>query len=307
MKLSVVTTLYKSERFVEEFYNRIIRVILELTNNYEIVFVNDGSPDRSCEKVLSIRQKDSKVKLIDLSRNFGHHYAIQAGLSIVQGDVIFLIDCDLETPPEVLNELHAVFESEGTFDVVYAYQESRKGGWFERVSGNIFYSFLNRLSETPIPRNILTERLMTKKYVDSLLSLGDSNLFLGGMMYWVGFNQKGVAIEKSQREGKSTYTVRKRLSLLVNAVTSFSGKPLTWLFRFGITISVFSFLSGLILVSVKLYYGDQIQVGWTSLLVVNILILGIVSTFLGVMGIYIYKIFKQVQSRPNFIIKKRYD
>ncbi|KZS41292.1 glycosyl transferase [Aquimarina aggregata] len=307
MKLSIVTTLYKSEGFVQEFYERVHKTTLKITEDYEIIFVNDGSPDYSRLKVLEIRDKDTNVKLVDLSRNFGHHYAIQAGLSISDGDIVFLIDCDLETPPEVLEKLYAVFDNKEKFDVVYAYQEVRKGNWFEQVSGDMFYTFLNALSETLIPRNILTERIMRKKYVDSLLELGDANLFLGGMMYWVGYHQKGIPISKSQRKGKSTYTLKKRISLLINAVASFSAKPLTWLFNFGVIISLLSFVTGGLLILVKMYYGEQIQVGWTSLLVINILILGIISTFLGVIGIYMYKIFKQVQNRPNFIIKKIYE
>jgi len=307
MKLSVVTTLYKSERFVKEFYDRTKKNVLEHTDDYEIIFVNDGSPDHSNLEVLKIREFDKKVKLIELSRNFGHHYAIQAGLTEVSGDLIFLIDSDLETSPEILTDLFSEFNKEEDLDVVYAYQENRKGNHFEKISGKLFYILLNKLSEIEIPHNILTERIMTKNYVDSLLRLGDASLFLGGMMHWVGFNQKGISVKKSQRKGDSTYTISKRISLLVNAIASFSGKPLTWLFTFGISIMFVSFIIGITLISIKFYYGDYIQVGWTSLLVINIFILGVLSTFLGIIGMYLNKIFKQVQSRPNYIIKKKYE
>lgn len=307
MKLSVITTLYKSETFIEEFYRRLISCIIDFTDDYEIIFVDDGSPDNSNKKILELKGIDDNIKLIELSRNFGHHYAIQAGMFEAKGDLIYLIDCDLETAPEIFKELYIRFENQNDLDVVYAFQENRKGDWFEKISGNLFYKLLNLLSETEIPKNILTERIMTRKYVNSLLQLGDSNLFLGGMMYWVGFNQLGIPVQKKQRKGKSTYTLRKRLSLLINAVASFSGKPLTWLFNFGIIISFLSMFSGFVITVSKLYYGSQIQVGWTSLLLVNILILGIISTFLGIVGIYLYKIFNQVQRRPNFIIKKKYE
>jgi putative glycosyltransferase len=145
---------------------------------------------------------------------------------------------------------------------------------------------------------------MTQEYVKALLSLNDANLFLGGMMFWVGFNQKGIAIEKGQREGASTYSLKKRADLMLQAVTSFSGKPLVYLFYFGLIISFFSILLITYLILKKVLYLDEVQLGWTSLVAINILVLGLICTFLGVIGIYVYKIYKQVQGRPNAIIKK---
>jgi len=166
---------------------------------------------------------------------------------------------------------------------------------------------INKLSDTKIPHNILTERLMTKQYVESLLRLQDANVFLGGMMYWVGFNQKGLPIKKGQRKGASTYSVKRRAELMLQAITSFSGKPLEWLFYFGLTISFFSTLFIVYLVAQKIIHQDEVQLGWTSIVAINVLILGVISTFLGIIGIYIYKIFRQVQGRPNAIIKKIYE
>ena len=148
---------------------------------------------------------------------------------------------------------------------------------------------------------------MTKQYVNELLRLQDANLFMGGMMYWVGFNQKGIPVKKGQREGASTYSIKRRAELMLQAITSFSGKPLEWLFYFGLFISICSGLFILYLAFQKLMYEDEVQLGWTSIVAINFLILGIVSTFLGLIGIYIYKIFRQVQGRPNAIIKKIYE
>ena len=308
MKLSVVTTLYKSKNFLEIFLKEISSAIETLAiENYELVFVNDGSPDDSVAYLLERKKDISQIKIIDLSRNFGHHYAIQAGLNYASGEYVFLIDNDLETPPSILVDFFNEIKKDNTLDVVYGYQEARKGNFIEKKAGSIFWVLINKLSDTKIPHNILTERLMTKQYVNELLRLQDANLFIGGMFYWVGFNQKGISVKKGQREGASTYSVKRRAELMLQAITSFSGKPLEWLFYIGVTISFFSFLFLVYLAIQKILHPDEVQLGWTSIVAINVLILGIISTFLGLIGIYIFKIFKQVQGRPNAIIKKIYE
>lgn len=306
MKLSVVSTLYQSKVFLDEFLAEIEKAIKVIQiEDYELIFVNDGSPDNSLHHLITLKkEKYPKIKIIDLSRNFGHHYSIQAGLIEAKGDLVFLIDNDLETNPNVLVNFYTTIKEDRTLDVVYGFQEVRKGNFIERTLGGLFWTLINKLSDTKIPHNILTERLMTQEYLKALLSLNDANLFLGGMMFWVGFNQKGIAIEKGQREGASTYSLKKRTDLMLQAVTSFSGKPLVYLFYFGLIISFFSILLITYLILKKVLYLDEVQLGWTSLVAINILVLGLICTFLGVIGIYVYKIYKQVQGRPNAIIKK---
>ena len=308
MKLSVVTTLYRSKGFLEVFLKEIISAIKIIDiDDFELIFVNDGSPDDSVKYLLERKKDISQIKIIDLSRNFGHHYAIQAGLNYASGDYIFLIDNDLESPPSVLVDFYNEIKKDATLDVVYGFQETRKGNFIEKKAGSIFWVLINKLSDTKIPHNILTERLMTKQYVNELLRLQDANLFIGGMFYWVGFNQKGISVKKGQRKGASTYSVKRRAELMLQAITSFSGKPLEWLFYIGVTISFFSFLFLVYLAIQKIIHQDEVQLGWTSIVAINVLILGIISTFLGLIGIYIFKIFKQVQGRPNAIIKKIYE
>ncbi|PKP07846.1 MAG: glycosyltransferase [Bacteroidetes bacterium HGW-Bacteroidetes-3] len=308
MKISIVTTLYKSKIFLEQFIAEIQIALNQIQClDYELIFVNDGSPDDSLQFLIERKKEIPQIKLIDLSRNFGHHYAIQVGLEYASGNYVFLIDNDLETPPGVLVDFYNEMNSDNSLDVVYGYQEVRKGNFLEKFAGSIFWVLINKLSDTKIPHNILTERLMTKQYVESLLRLQDANVFLGGMMYWVGFNQKGLPIKKGQRKGASTYSVKRRAELMLQAITSFSGKPLEWLFYFGLTISFFSTLFIVYLVAQKIIHQDEVQLGWTSIVAINVLILGVISTFLGIIGIYIYKIFRQVQGRPNAIIKKIYE
>ncbi len=165
------------------------------------MLVNDGSPDDSLAYALDRRVDISQLVVVDLSRNFGHHHAIQAGLQNARGNLIFLIDCDLEVSPLVLADFHRKLH-ESDCDVVFGYQEARKGGRFEQISGGLFWKGINFLSDVKIPENIVTERIMTRRYVEALLQMGDRNLFLGGMMSWTGFQQIGLPVVKRQRSGK---------------------------------------------------------------------------------------------------------
>ena len=307
-KITVVTSLYKSKIFLDEFIDRILGALKAIEClDFELVFVNDGSPDDSVEFVIEKQKTISGIKIIDLSRNFGHHYALQAGLKYASGDYVFIIDNDLETSPEVLIDFYAKIKSDSTLDTVYGYQEYRKGASFERYSGDIFWSIFNKLSPVDVPKNILKERIMSRKYIDSLLTMNDSNLFLGGMFYWVGYNQLGIPVKKGVRLSKSTYTFTKKVNLMIYAITSFSSKPLEWMFKFGIFVSFFSVTMFVYLGVKKLFFGDTIQLGWTSIVALILLVLGILSTFLGLTGIYISKIYNQVQGRQNVIIKKIYE
>ena len=304
-ELSIVTTLYRSRPFLERFLRGCLDALAALgCANYEIVVVNDGSPDDSLAYVLS-RQHDIRgLVVVDLSRNFGHHHALQAGIRHARGDLVFLIDCDLEVLPAVLTQFWEKQKSTGA-DVVFGYQEARKGGWFERLSGRLFWKGFNLLSDTRIPENVLTERIMTRRFVEALLQMGDRNLFLGGMMCWTGFPQVGLPVSKNQRDGQSSYTLFKRVRLMVNAVSGFSSQPLIWLFNAGVSITLLSLVFLAYLILRKLIYDDAL-VGFTSVMAMMTLSLGILTTGLGVLGIYVGKIFNQVQDRPNYIVKAIY-
>lgn len=242
-----------------------------------------------------------KIVLVDLSRNFGHHCAMHAGLRHARGDLALLIDCDLEVSSLILGEFRKKME-EVRCDMVYGFQEARKGGVFERASGGFFYKTFNLLSDIKIPENIATERLMARRYVDALLGLGDRNLFMGGMMSWVGLEQVGIPVTKKQREGKSSYTLLRRIHLMVNAVSSFSALPLVWMFNVGMLITSASFVYLFYLLVRKVFFNDA-MIGFTSVMAVMTLSLGILTTGLGILGIYLGKIFTQVQNRPTYIVK----
>ncbi|SFU46266.1 putative glycosyltransferase [Nitrosospira multiformis] len=304
-EISIVSTMYRSRQFLEQFLADCLKALSAIgCDHFEILLVNDGSPDDSLAYVLERRMDISQLVIIDLSRNFGHHHAIQAGLQHARGKLIFLIDCDREVSPLVLVEFYHKLHESGC-DVVFGYQEARKGGLFEQITGGLFWKGFNLLSDIKIPENIATERIMTHRYVDALLRMGDRNLFLGGMMSWAGFQQIGLPVVKKQREGRSTYTLVRRIGLMINAVSSFSAQPLMWLFNIGVAITLLSFSFAFYLVFRKLIFDDAL-LGFTSMMTMMALSLGILTTAIGVVGIYLGKVFNQVQNRPTYIVKDVY-
>lgn len=301
-EISIVATMYRSRPFLERFLAECLQAVKELDcTEFEIILVNDGSPDDSLACAVTSQKGIPQLLVVDLSRNFGHHYAMQAGLRQARGDLVFLIDCDLEVSPLTLPEFKRKLDASRS-DMVYGYQEARKGGVFEKASGGFFYKAFNLLSDIKIPENIATERIMTRRYVDALLQLGDRNLFLGGMMSWTGFQQLGMPLNKKQREGRSSYTLLARINLMVNAVSSFSAQPLVWMFNIGLTITTLSFLYVIYLIIRKILFDDAL-LGFTSMVALTTLSLGIMTTGMGVIGIYLGKVFTQVQNRPTYIIK----
>lgn len=303
VRVSVVTSMFRSSPFLEEFYARTVKAISAISSSYEIVFVNDGSPDDSLAVALRLRERDARVRIIDLSRNFGHHRALMTGLTMARGELIFLIDCDLEEEPEWLLRFHEVLRRTGA-DVVYGVQSQRKGGLLERVSGHLFYTVVNRLLTDQIPRNVVTVRLMTRRYVRALVQHMDREICLAGLWVITGFDQRALEVVKGSRPG-SSYSLRARASALVNAVTSFSNRPLVYIFHVGISVMLLSIAAGMILV--YKYYTSGIGVpGWASIMV-SIWFLGGLTIFcVGVIGIYLAKVFVEIKHRPYTIVRAEY-
>ncbi|NLW48418.1 MAG: glycosyltransferase family 2 protein [Firmicutes bacterium] len=303
MKLSIVTTMYWSETYLEEFYQRCKTEVQKITDDYEIIFVNDGSPDNSLQKAIELSQRDDQVMVVDLSRNFGHHKAMMTGLSYTSGELVFLIDSDLEEEPELLQIFYSRLTKENC-DVVFGVQKSRKGNFFEKWSGEIFHRFINYLSELNIPKNMATARLMSRRYVDSLLEFREHELFIAGIWHITGFNQVPVEVVKHSTS-KTTYKLKNKVAVAINAITSFSNKPLLLIFNLGMTITVISFFYILYLVVRKVLYSQSL-IGWTSLIVSVWFIGGLIISFIGIVGIYLSKIFIETKSRPYTIIRDVY-
>jgi putative glycosyltransferase len=304
MRLSIVATLYQSASYIKEFHARASAAAAELAgDDYEIVLVNDGSPDNSLDLAISLTNKDPRVVLIDLSRNFGHHKAMMTGLSHAIGETIFLIDSDLEEEPEILFSFAKQLERDGC-DVVFGVQEQRKGGWFERWSGHLFYRSFQALTGLALPKNILTARLMTRRYVDALLQHEEREIFMAGLWHITGFDQKSQTVKKSSTS-KTTYTFRKKMSVLVNSVTSFSNAPLVSIFYIGVSISFFAMLYIGYLIIHWLYLAKPMS-GWTSVMASIWLLGGMIISFIGVVGIYLSKIFSESKRRPYTIVRRIY-
>jgi len=304
MKLSVVTTLYYSQDYVREFYQRTVDCIRKITDDYEIIFVNDGSPDRSLQRVLELQRTDHNVLLVDLSRNFGHHKAIMTGLRFSKGDYVFLIDVDLEEDPELLELFWAESRKTADLDVVFGVQKERKGGFFERVSGRIFYALFSLLANIEYPHDTLTARLMTKRYVANVISFRETELDIWGVFVLTGFNQKGVYVTKGSK-GTTTYTLKKKLKMAIDTITSFSSRPLYLIFLFGVFIIIAAFANILLIVYKKILYGVAVE-GWASLLTSIWLVGGIIIFLLGLIGIYLSKIFTEIKNRPFTIVREVY-
>jgi putative glycosyltransferase len=304
MKLSVVSTLYYSASYIHEFYARIISTINKIGVDYEIVFVNDGSPDNSLNVCLELQKQDNKIVIVDLSRNFGHHKAIMTGLKIATGDRIFLIDIDLEEDPELLETFWSEMDPNPTLDVVFGIQQKRKGGFFERVSGNLFYKTFSMLSDIDYPHDTLTARLMSKKYVEGVLQYGEKSLEIWGIFVLTGFNQKGITVTKGYK-GTSTYTLSRKLKMAMESITSFSNKPLYLIFFIGLILTIFAFINIAIVFYEKIFLNVDVE-GWASIVATIWLVGGITMFMLGIIGIYLSKIFVEIKNRPLTIIRDIY-
>jgi putative glycosyltransferase len=304
MKLSVVTTLYYSQEYVREFHRRVVSSIRKITDQYEIIFVNDGSPDQSLQRVLELQRTDPNVVVVDLSRNFGHHKAIMTGLRFAKGDYVFLIDVDLEEDPELLDRYWAEIRGSEGVDVVFGIQKERKGGFFERISGRIFYGVFSLLAAIDYPHDTLTARLMTRRYVANVISYRETELDIWGLFVLTGFNQKGVYVTKGSK-GTSTYTLKKKLKMAVETITSFSSRPLYLIFLFGVFIIIAAFANILVIIYKKILYGVAVE-GWASLLTTIWLVGGIIIFLLGVIGMYLSKMFTEIKNRPFTIVREVY-
>tara|TARA_B100000795_G_scaffold246070_1_gene211548 strand:+ start:51 stop:980 length:930 start_codon:yes stop_codon:yes gene_type:complete len=304
MKLSIVTTLHQSSEYIEEFYNRITKEANNITNNYEVIFVDDGSPDDSLQKAISLYEKDKKVRILELSRNFGHHKAIMIGLSYAKGDFVFLIDVDLEEEPELLSEFWRELQKNENLDVVYGVQKFRKGSFFERVSGSIFYYMFNLLSDFKTPKNLVTVKLMKQNFVKNLVLFKEREVVFSVVNSLTGFNSKEYSINKLSHS-PSSYSFTAKFVLFIKTIASASPRPLWVVFFSGLFIVLLSLIYTVFIVFRQMTDGILID-GWTSLMVLTSFFGGVIIFILGLLGVYVSIIFTEVKQRPYSIIRKKY-
>lgn len=303
-ELSIVTTLYRSEATIAEFVRRSIAAAEKITRSFEIVIVDDGSPDSSLSLAVGMVEKDPRIKVVELSRNFGHHKALMTGLMHAKGEYCFLIDSDLEESPELLIEFWNK-RLETKKDVIFGYQKERAGDWKRRLTGRIAYwLFRLLLSGIEVPPNHITVRLMSRPFVDALISHREQKTAIGGLWIITGFHQQGIAVEKGVRR-RPSYTFATRWHNLIDSITSFSEVPLIGIFYLGMLVSLFAGTATIYLLSLHLL-GLQRMQGWVSVMLSIWLIGGLLIFCVGIIGIYISKIFIETKQRPYTIVRKIY-
>ena len=305
MKLSLVVPCYNEEENVQRFYDEVNKTFCGLISDYEIVFVNDGSADKTGENLKKIYEKDSShIQVLAFSRNFGKEAAIYAGLSNAKGDLVCIIDADLQQHPDVVVEMLKVMSEDETIDCVAAYQENRKESKVMSGAKSAFYKIINKLAEVDFVNGASDFRLMKRNMVDAVISLSERQRFSKGIFSWVGFNTKYIPYQVKEREfGETKWSVWKLFKYALDGIISFSTFPLKIATGVGIASSVFSVLYLIFVVIQKLCFG--IDVPGYATIVVLVLFLGGMQLFcLGLLGEYISKIYIQSKNRPIYILKE---
>ncbi|AQY50650.1 glycosyltransferase [Listeria weihenstephanensis FSL R9-0317] len=304
-KISVVIPLYNEEAVIEQTYERMTHVMEQLAMDYELLFVNDGSKDKTLSLVQAFSFADPHVKCLHFSRNFGHQIAITAGTDYASGDAVIIIDADLQDPPELIPEMIQKWQ-EG-YDVVYAQRMKRNGEtFFKKWSAKIFYRTLHKLTDVEIPVDTGDFRLMDKKVYTELKKLNEKNPFVRGLVSWLGFKQTALLYEREERAaGETKYPLKKMLKLSIDGITSFSYQPLKLASYAGAALSGAGFVYMLIVLFQTLFTDTTVN-GWSSMIIIQLLFSGFVLVILGMIGEYIGRIYDEVKDRPLYIVAESY-
>ena len=304
-KLSVIVPFLNEEENLPLLYERMAAAMKDQPEALEILFIDDGSRDGSARWVAGQSQKDPRVKLLRLSRNFGHQIAITAGMDYANGDAVVIIDADLQDPPEVIPELLAKWR-EG-FEVVYAVRKTRAGEtWLKKFLAARFYRVFHSMANVDVPMDAGDFRLIDRKVVESLRSVRELHRFVRGLTCWVGFRQCAVHYERAARHaGTTKYPVWKSLNLAWDAMTSFSGKPLRWMMGLGLIISIGGGLLAVRLIFGHLFGWVVAQPGWTSQVTIMLLLGGIQLVCMGLLGQYVSRVFEEAKKRPLYFVSEK--
>jgi glycosyltransferase involved in cell wall biosynthesis len=303
VRYSFVIPVYDEREILPELHGRLAAVMDELDGESEVLFVDDCSTDGSRELLLDLQKRDPRCKVIRLARNFGHQVAITAGLDFALGDAVIVMDADLQDPPEVVPELVARWR-EG-YEVVYAVREQREGeGWLKRTTAAWFYRLLRRLASVNMPVDVGDFRLVDRQALDAFRSMRERSRYVRGMFAWVGFRQTGVSYRRPERyAGEPKYSFRRSLRLAVDGIVSFSNAPLRLALVWGFVFSFASFVVGIAAIVAKLA-GAFVVPGWASIVVVVSFLGGIQLTLMGMMGLYIGRIYEEVKARPLYVVRE---
>ncbi|MCF8422789.1 MAG: glycosyltransferase family 2 protein [Bacteroidia bacterium] len=301
--ISIVSPIYRAENTIEELVGQIHKEVSLLTTNYEIILVEDCGPDNSWEKITQFCEKDNKIIGLKLSRNFGQHYAITAGLDQSQGEWIVVLDCDLQDRPDQISKMYNK-ALEG-YDVVQGRRENRKDSFFKKTFSLLFYKVLAYLSGYAQDSTIANFGIYHKKVISSITSMRESIRFFPTMVAWVGFRKTSIEIEHSERyEGKSSYTISKLFNLALDIILAYSDKPLRLIIKLGLVTSMGSFIF-LMYNTYKYLSGEILVLGYMSLIISIWFLSGLIMLMLGVVGLYIGKTFESTKNRPIYIIDEK--
>lgn len=305
-KISVVIPMYYEQDVAEYCYERVSNVLNSISDyDYEIIFVNDGSKDKTLELLRKMAEKDEHVKVVSFSRNFGHQAAVTAGLKFVTGDAIVIMDADLQDPPELIPEMIKFWEDGN--EVIYGKRKTRPGeSVFKLLTAKMFYDFLNSMSEVDIPKNTGDFRLVDRKVVDVVNSLPEHNKFLRGLFSWVGFEQKEFLYDRQKREfGETKYPLKKMIKLAKDGIISFSSKPLKLVGGVGVLSILLSFCILIYSICSFVFKWNNLTAGWTSIMVSITFFAGVQLFALWIMSEYISRIYDESKGRPEYIIKEK--
>ena len=303
--LSIVIPMYNEEKVADTCYERVKSVVSGITTmEHEIIFINDGSKDNTFQALISIAEKDRRVKVINFSRNFGHQIAITAGTDLSSGDAVIVMDADMQDPPELIPRFLEKW-TEG-FRVVYAKRTRRKGeSGFKLLTASLFYRILKKLTDIQIPLDTGDFRLMDRKVVDELKKLRETNRFVRGLVSWIGFRQTFVEYERDVRyAGVTKYPLRKMIRFALDGITSFSDRPLKIALNFGFLSLCIGLLLIIYAIVSKVYYPETTISGWTSLLIIVVFFGGVQLLTIGIVGEYVGRIYDQSKKRPLYIIEE---
>ena len=299
--LSVIVPCFNEEEVIEHTHARLSAALRQITSEFEIIYVDDGSRDSTADLLHKIQSGSAEARVVRLSRNFGHQVAVSAGVQYASGKAVVLIDADLQDPPEVIADMVARWR-EG-YHVVYGLRADRPGETrFKLWTAGAFYRLINRLSEVPIPLDTGDFRLMDRAVVDALLRMPERHRLLRAMTSWVGFRQVAVPYRRAERfAGTSKYPLRKMLALALDGIVSFSAIPLKVVTSVGLAFSALSMLGILYAIAMRLWTDNWVP-GWTLIFIAVMLIGGLQFIFLGVMGEYIGRIYSEAKNRPLFLV-----
>jgi len=299
--ISIVVPVYNEERLIDRLYERIISALLLFTENFEVIVVNDGSRDKTEENLLQCHKKDSRFKVLSLSRNFGHQAAVWAGLEYSTGDFIGIMDGDLQDPPEMFEKFFQKI-NEG-FDVVYAVRKKRKENFIKKVGYKLFYKILSFSSKIHIPLDSGDFSLISRQVLDQIIQLRERNPFIRGIRSWVGFKQYGFAYDRDARDsGKVKYTLKKLIRLALDGFFGFSDYPIRFLGRLGLLIILGS-LGYSTYILIKFFFMGSVPQGFTTIILAILFFGGIQLFSIRIIGEYVLRIFDESRKRPIYIVK----